>query len=133
MSNLQTRSGLHAASASRSTCQNPLLEKEKRNDKRVADIPFFTSLALALQDAVKSSQVAAEEIGGIGFDATCSLVVLDKDKQPVSVSPTGLANHNIVLWMDHRAAAEVPLLCLFFAFLVRYFIFYIFRPGHVHQ
>ena len=28
-------------------------------------------------------------IKGIGFDATCSLVVLDKHLMPVSVSPTG--------------------------------------------
>jgi len=28
-------------------------------------------------------------VRGIGFDATCSLVVLDGNFQPVSISPTG--------------------------------------------
>lgn len=45
-------------------------------------------------------------IRGIGFDATCSLVVLDKNMEPASVSRTGLPNQNIVLWMDHRAVEE---------------------------
>lgn len=43
---------------------------------------------------------------GIGFDATCSLVVLDAAGGPVSVSPDGEAEQDVVLWMDHRAAAE---------------------------
>ncbi|XP_014673523.1 PREDICTED: FGGY carbohydrate kinase domain-containing protein-like [Priapulus caudatus] len=43
------------------------------------------------------------QIKGIGFDATCSLVVLDEDFLPVSVSPTGDAEWNVVMWMDHRA------------------------------
>lgn len=29
-------------------------------------------------------------IGGIGFDATCSLVALDYEDKPISVSPTGI-------------------------------------------
>lgn len=45
-------------------------------------------------------------IRGIGFDATCSLVVIGPNDQPLSVSSTGSANQNIMLWMDHRATAE---------------------------
>ncbi|GFT59983.1 FGGY carbohydrate kinase domain-containing protein [Nephila pilipes] len=43
---------------------------------------------------------------GIGFDATCSLVVLDKEFKPLSVSKTENADRNIILWMDHRAVNE---------------------------
>uniref|UniRef100_A0A1Q3FKT1 FGGY carbohydrate kinase domain-containing protein n=1 Tax=Culex tarsalis TaxID=7177 RepID=A0A1Q3FKT1_CULTA len=50
--------------------------------------------------------VPKEQIKGIGFDATCSLVALDKSGQPLSVSTTGNADQNIILWMDHRAQAE---------------------------
>ncbi|KAK4310463.1 hypothetical protein Pmani_017992 [Petrolisthes manimaculis] len=43
-------------------------------------------------------------VRGIGFDATCSLVVLDHDLRPVTISPnTGKDNFNIIMWMDHRA------------------------------
>ena len=39
----------------------------------------------------------------INFDATCSLVALDGDYQPVSVNENGAPEQNIILWMDHRA------------------------------
>lgn len=42
-------------------------------------------------------------VRGIGFDATCSLVALDADGAPVSVSTTGDDAQNIIVWMDHRA------------------------------
>ncbi|XP_054714417.1 FGGY carbohydrate kinase domain-containing protein-like isoform X2 [Uloborus diversus] len=45
-------------------------------------------------------------IHGIGFDATCSLVAIDKELKPLSVSESGNPEQNIVLWMDHRAVAE---------------------------
>ncbi|GBN10049.1 FGGY carbohydrate kinase domain-containing protein [Araneus ventricosus] len=47
---------------------------------------------------------------GIGFDATCSLVALDKDFKPLSVSKTGNPDQNIILWMDHRAIKEADLI-----------------------
>ncbi|KAJ8602699.1 hypothetical protein CTAYLR_003785 [Chrysophaeum taylorii] len=40
---------------------------------------------------------------GIGFDATCSLVVLDESLRPLRVSD---GDRNVVVWMDHRAAAQ---------------------------
>ncbi|KAG1668417.1 FGGY carbohydrate kinase domain-containing protein [Nymphon striatum] len=46
------------------------------------------------------------EIRGIGFDATCSLVVLDENENSVTVSPDGDPNQNVVMWMDHRAKDE---------------------------
>lgn len=50
--------------------------------------------------------VAKHEIIGIGLDATCSLVVLDKSNSPLSVSTTRNDQQNIILWMDHRAHKE---------------------------
>lgn len=45
-------------------------------------------------------------IAGIGFDATCSLVAIDQNDQPLTISTTGQSNQNIILWMDHRARIE---------------------------
>ncbi|MBL6078157.1 FGGY-family carbohydrate kinase [Belnapia sp. T18] len=45
-------------------------------------------------------------VRGIGFDATCSLVALDATGAPVSISPDGAAEQDIIVWMDHRAVAE---------------------------
>ena len=45
-------------------------------------------------------------VRGIGFDATCSLVVVDKEGQSVTVSPSLDPKRNIILWKDHRAIKE---------------------------
>lgn len=45
-------------------------------------------------------------IEGIGFDATCSLVALDANDKPVTVSPTGDDQWNVIVWMDHRAIVQ---------------------------
>lgn len=43
---------------------------------------------------------------GIGFDATCSLVVLDNNANPIAVNDSNKNEHNIIMWMDHRAQSE---------------------------
>ncbi|XP_043941466.1 FGGY carbohydrate kinase domain-containing protein isoform X2 [Protopterus annectens] len=45
-------------------------------------------------------------IRGLGFDATCSLVVLDDQFRPLAVNVEGEHNRNIVMWMDHRAFSQ---------------------------
>ncbi len=42
-------------------------------------------------------------VTGLGFDATCSLAVRDPAGRPVSVSPSGEAERDVIVWMDHRA------------------------------
>ncbi|KAL1467230.1 hypothetical protein MTO96_042315 [Rhipicephalus appendiculatus] len=57
-------------------------------------------------EAVKEVCRDAKNVSGIGFDATCSLVVLDDSGQPLTVSPKGEPDQNVVLWMDHRAVSQ---------------------------
>lgn len=66
---------------------------------------IWRAVCAATRAAVGSAP-ADVEVAGIGFDATCSLVVLDRAGQPVSVSPTGLDEQNVIVWMDHRAAPQ---------------------------
>ncbi|KAG7203325.1 hypothetical protein KM043_010413 [Ampulex compressa] len=62
----------------------------------------------AVCHVVKSvvADTPADSIKGIGFDATCSLVAIDKAGSPVTVSLTGEDKQNVILWMDHRAQEE---------------------------
>ena len=67
---------------------------------------IWEAVCYCVKQAVASSQVSPQQVAGIGFDATCSLVVIGHDKQPVSVSPTQDPNRNIIVWMDHRATEQ---------------------------
>jgi FGGY-family pentulose kinase len=60
----------------------------------------------ATRAALRGAGLKAAAIKGIGFDATCSLVALDAQDRPVTVSTTGRAEQNVVVWMDHRALEQ---------------------------
>ncbi|WP_341487716.1 FGGY-family carbohydrate kinase [Pararhizobium sp. A13] len=60
----------------------------------------------SVREAVGEAGVAIGDMAGLGFDATCSLVVVKADGSPVAVGPSGDPNRNIMVWMDHRAAGE---------------------------
>ena len=60
----------------------------------------------AVREAVEASGLAPETIGGMGFDATCSLVALDRNARPLSVSPTDAPERDVIVWMDHRAVDD---------------------------
>jgi FGGY-family pentulose kinase len=59
-----------------------------------------------VRSAVEKSGIDPKAVAGLGFDATCSLVVLAANGQPVSVSPTGRPEQNVIVWMDHRAVEQ---------------------------
>ena len=46
------------------------------------------------------------DVHGIGFDATCSLVVLGAGGAPLPVGPSEDPARDIVVWMDHRAVDQ---------------------------
>ena len=51
----------------------------------------------AVRGAVAEADIEADQVRGVGFDATCSLVALDVDDKPVTTSPTGNAMSSAVL------------------------------------
>lgn len=67
---------------------------------------IWAAICKATKAVLTSGAIPPEHVKGIGFDATCSLVALDQDFQPVSISPSGDDNRNIIVWMDHRALAQ---------------------------
>ena len=67
---------------------------------------IWAAVCGAVREAVAAAGIAAADVAGIGFDATCSLVAVKADGAPVSVSASGDAQRNIIVWMDHRAAGE---------------------------
>ncbi len=64
---------------------------------------IWQSVCDATRAAMKEASAAPSDVVGIGFDATCSLVVMDAQGAPVTVSPDGAADQDVIVWMDHRA------------------------------
>jgi FGGY-family pentulose kinase len=60
----------------------------------------------ASRRALRQAGVAKDRVRGVGFDATCSLAALDGSGQPVTVSPSGDDQRNVIVWMDHRAVEQ---------------------------
>lgn len=67
---------------------------------------IWAACCVAVKKAVADAGINPREVKGIGFDATCSLVALDTGDRPVTVSPTGRDEQNVIVWMDHRAIPE---------------------------
>jgi D-ribulokinase len=67
---------------------------------------IWQACATAIRAAMAEAKLEPAQIGGIGFDATCSLVVLGDNDRPLSISRSGDPRRNIIVWMDHRAIAQ---------------------------
>ncbi len=70
---------------------------------------IWHAVGVVIKGALRAASLKADAVAGIGFDATCSLVALDADDRPLTVSPSGNKNQNIIVWMDHRAAIETEI------------------------
>lgn len=70
---------------------------------------IWRAICKSVREAVKQAGLSASEIKGVGFDGTCSLVVLDKNGEPASVDEgSNFENNelNLILWADHRAVNQ---------------------------
>lgn len=67
---------------------------------------IWAACGAATRAALAQAGAGPESVAGVGFDATCSLVLLDADDRPVTASPSGDDQWNVVVWMDHRAVAQ---------------------------
>ncbi|AET39376.1 putative phosphotransferase Ecym_4313 [Eremothecium cymbalariae DBVPG len=70
---------------------------------------IWRAICFCIRKIICDSQVVKDSIIGIGFDATCSLVVLEEvTNKGVAVGPNfDDFEQDIILWMDHRAIDEV--------------------------
>jgi D-ribulokinase len=70
---------------------------------------IWAACADSVRAAMAEAALPPSAVKGIGFDATCSLVVLDAAGDPLTVSTSGDERRNVIVWMDHRATAEARL------------------------
>lgn len=67
---------------------------------------IWQATCAAVREALAAGDVAPERVAGVGFDATCSLVLRDRGGGPLPASPGGDSDCDTIVWMDHRARAE---------------------------
>jgi D-ribulokinase len=67
---------------------------------------IWAACAASVRAAMAEAALPPSAVKGLGFDATCSLVVLDAAANPLTVSTSGDERRNVIVWMDHRATAE---------------------------
>lgn len=108
---------------------NPVPTKTHRSptDHRIFEqstTDIWQALCTCCKAVLASSGIPAGQVKGIGFDATCSLAVVDRNGKSMSVSRTGSTEEeesdehlgveggvwDIVLWADHRAEAEADVI-----------------------
>ncbi|WP_136443274.1 FGGY family pentulose kinase [Pacificoceanicola onchidii] len=99
------RAGVFAADGtmlSREVCGFEVHE-EQGVQAEYASRDIWNAVGKAVRAAVANAGVAPEQIRAIGFDATCSLVLLDKSHNPIELGPDG---RDTIAWYDHRAVSE---------------------------
>lgn len=67
---------------------------------------IWRAVCAAVCHAREKAGADAGEVAGIAFDATCSLVVRDRNGLPLPVSADEAAGRDTIAWLDHRALAE---------------------------
>ena len=67
---------------------------------------IWAACGASVRAAMAEAAIAPAAVKGVGFDATCSLVVLDANASPLTVSGSGDQRRNVIVWMDHRAIEE---------------------------
>lgn len=66
---------------------------------------IWSAIRVAVSEALAAARIDGAEVKALSYSATCSLVLLDRERQPLPLSTTD-ALWNVIMWMDHRATAE---------------------------
>ncbi|MBY3594951.1 FGGY-family carbohydrate kinase [Rhizobium bangladeshense] len=81
---------------------------------------IWSAVCAAVREAVTAAGVDPASVAGLGFDATCSLVVLGDGGKPLPVGPSENPDRNIIVWMDHRAVPQAERINAFGHDVLRY-------------
>ena len=69
---------------------------------------IWDAVGMAVRAAMADAGADADAVRGVGFDAACSMVVLDADDGPVPVGDDvgGGPARDVIVWMDQRATGQ---------------------------
>ncbi|MGE8106594.1 FGGY-family carbohydrate kinase [Allorhizobium sp. NPDC080224] len=66
---------------------------------------IWDAVCTVIRETVETAGIDPAEVIGLGFDATCSLVVVGKGGRPLGLNG-GDPSRDIIVWMDHRAVTQ---------------------------
>jgi FGGY-family pentulose kinase len=80
----------------------------RRSGNRVeqSSTEIWQAICHCVRQSLETTGTHPENVVGLGFDATCSLVVVGENGRPLTTSADGNADQNIIVWMDHRATGQ---------------------------
>lgn len=88
--------------------ERPISREElKPNHITQSSVLIWKMICNTVQNAVKEGGINGSDVLAIAFDATCSLVMIDGNNEPMAVGPNfDNKEQDIIMWMDHRATKE---------------------------
>lgn len=87
--------------------QHPILLRRPQPDHAEhSSGDIWQAVCRSVRSALAEAGADPAAVRGIGFDATCSLVVRDPAGRPLPVSAGGEPEWDTIVWLDHRAVAE---------------------------
>lgn len=92
---------LFASSKREITLYNDIKDHYEQSSAQI-----WQSICACVREIVNDFGVSPDSIKGIGFDATCSLVVIGENDSGLPVGVHGHSDRDVIVWMDHRANAE---------------------------
>ena len=67
---------------------------------------IWAAVCAAVRGALAASRADPSDVAGVGFDATCSMVVAGPGGTPLPVGDPEAPDRDVIVWMDHRARTQ---------------------------
>ena len=82
------------------------LHREAGEIAEQSSTEIWNAVCASVREAVSRAGIDPSAVIGMGFDATCSLVVLGEGGTSLAVGPSENPDRDIIVWMDHRAVDQ---------------------------
>jgi D-ribulokinase len=86
--------------------RNITLHREAGSIVEQSSTEIWAAVCASVREAVSKAGIDPQAVASVGFDATCSLVVLGKGGISLPVGPSEDPQRDIIVWMDHRAVDQ---------------------------
>ena len=89
------------------TAKRPIsMHREDGGIAEQSSAEVWQAVCDSVREAVSRAGIDPAEVAGIGFDATCSLVVRGPEDETLPVGAPDHPERDIIVWMDHRAVEQ---------------------------